>query len=107
MARSNWQNYQSRSSAHAGTAAWRRLRKEILDRDGWVCMIAGPGCRWDADIVDHIFPVAWGGNDAPENLRAACGTCHAAKTAAESRAGSAKRRGKRSPPKHPADYLYG
>src|SRR5262249_42336227 len=39
-----------------------------------MCMIEGPRCRIVANTVDHIVPVALGGDFwAPENLRAACG----------------------------------
>lgn len=56
---------------------WRRIRKQILERDNYRCQIGGPGCRGLADEVDHILPVALGGAwwDA-ENLRASCRVCN-------------------------------
>lgn len=51
---------------------------EIFERDGWVCGICGmridPSLRWPdqrSASVDHIVPVAKGGEDTRENVRAA------------------------------------
>lgn len=56
---------------------WRRIRLEILERDGYRCQIRGPNCTKVADQVDHIIPAEQGG--APyehSNLRAACRRCN-------------------------------
>lgn len=56
---------------------WRRVRGEVLARDGWVCQINAPGCTIEATEVDHIIPLRMGG--APyelSNLRAACVACN-------------------------------
>lgn len=59
------------------SSRWRRLRKTILERDGFVCQIQLPGCKLRADQVDHILPVEDGGDFyEPDNLRAACGRCN-------------------------------
>jgi hypothetical protein len=66
--------------AHAwytSTSRWRRLRKEILERDQYECRIGGPKCQRDATDADHIIPVEDGGPVwDPENLRAACHWCN-------------------------------
>ena len=64
----------------------------ILERDGWECQIPECRCpkgraidpnaehRWRA-TVDHIVPLSRGGDDTPDNLRAAHQTCNSAKRA--------------------------
>lgn len=86
------------------TAAWRRLRAEILERDGGRCYLCG---GLGADTVDHKVSVANGGSDDPSNLGAvhdrAWPHCHKKKSAAEGgRAAAAKRgRERREPERHP------
>ena len=50
-------------------AAWERLRRVILDRDGWRCTKCGRPGKLE---VHHIRPVAQGGDDSPDNLRTLC-----------------------------------
>lgn len=64
---------------------WQRARARVLDRDGHRCY----RCGQPADTVDHVVPVARGGSHDDSNLAAVCAACHAAKTAAERRAGPA------------------
>jgi 5-methylcytosine-specific restriction enzyme A len=60
------------------TAAWQKLRKAVLARDGYVCQIGGLRCRGEATSVHHLIP----SSQAPElfweptNLVAACGRCN-------------------------------
>jgi 5-methylcytosine-specific restriction protein A len=57
--------------------AWRKVRKLVLERDGWVCQIKGPRCMGRATQVDHIIPWRFGGAlYDPENLRASCTSCN-------------------------------
>jgi 5-methylcytosine-specific restriction endonuclease McrA len=56
-------------------AAWERLRKEILDRDNWICVYCGN----EANTADHIVPKAAGGEDIAHNLVAACLKCNGTK----------------------------
>jgi 5-methylcytosine-specific restriction endonuclease McrA len=35
-----------------GSGKWQKLRIQILDRDGWVCVV----CNRPAHTVDHIIP---------------------------------------------------
>lgn len=56
---------------------WPRVRKAILERDGYRCQIRGPRCAGAANVVDHIVPVTQGGAwYEPSNLRAACQPCN-------------------------------
>jgi hypothetical protein len=57
-----------------GTRRWKRLRLEILQRDGRRCWV--PSCPEWATVADHIDPVTrempdWLFYD-PRNLRASC-----------------------------------
>ena len=58
------------------TAAWKRLRRKILDRDGWRCTKCGRAGKLE---IDHIVPVKSGGDDSLENLRALCVRDHIAR----------------------------
>lgn len=65
-------------------STWDRLRLSILDRDRHLCQPCLPAGRvTPARTVDHIIPRAKGGTDDPDNLRAICDACHAAKTTRE------------------------
>jgi 5-methylcytosine-specific restriction protein A len=90
-------------------AHWRRIRANVLRRDGWQCqgsietqMVertegvniviageAGPSLRcWnEATEVDHIIPKSQGGTDELDNLQSLCKGCHSRKTAKEGRWG--------------------
>ncbi len=60
------------------TARWQKLRRYILERDGWICQVQKPGCTMRATTCDHIYPASthpelfW----AEQNLRAACRKCN-------------------------------
>ena len=55
------------------TRAWRRLRKQVLLRDGWRCR----WCGGPADTADHVVALADGGAPFdPSNLVAACRSCN-------------------------------
>jgi len=57
------------------SATWHKLRTAILKRDGYECAYCGA----HANSVDHIIPAAHGGEDHPDNLIAACGSCNSKK----------------------------
>ncbi len=49
-----------------GSGKWQKLRIQILDRDGWVCVV----CNKPAHTVDHIVPRVRGGSMwEPSNLQ--------------------------------------
>lgn len=54
------------------TSAWRRVRAQVLKRDGYRCRLCGA----PATHVDHIVPVREGGTDEPVNLPALCERCN-------------------------------
>jgi hypothetical protein len=56
---------------------WRRVRKQVLERDGYVCQVRLKRCTITATCVDHIVPVSAGGSWLDKaNLRAACEPCN-------------------------------
>lgn len=61
----------------------KRLRFEILRRDGFRCYYCGTrGNETGSGLtVDHVTPTALGGTDLPENLVSACGDCNSGKGA--------------------------
>jgi 5-methylcytosine-specific restriction enzyme A len=54
---------------------WQRIRKTVLERDGYVCY----WCRGRAWTVDHLRPTSKGGGLDYTNLVAACGPCNFSK----------------------------
>ena len=58
-----------------GSGKWKKLRLQILDRDGRQCQ-----CGQPADTVDHIIPRVKGGDMwASDNLQAMCKSCNSSK----------------------------
>lgn len=77
-----WSGPRTASSRVTMTHAWRKMRPEILKRDGRQCQIRGPHCTGVATQVDKIKPAATHPELAldPENARAACPECNAWKS---------------------------
>lgn len=63
------------SARKSNSAHWKKIRERILRRDLWECY----WCGADANTVDHIVPVAKGGQDVDENLVASCKKCNYSK----------------------------
>lgn len=63
-------------------AVSKRLRFEVLRRDGFRCYYCGTRGNETGDglTIDHVVPVALGGTDDAENLVSACGDCNSGKT---------------------------
>lgn len=60
----------------------KRTRFEVLRRDGfqcYYCHLQGPA-DGSGLTIDHVVPVALGGDDSASNLVAACRDCNAGKT---------------------------
>ena len=54
------------------SSRWRRVRREVLDRDHRVCLL----CGGPATQVDRVRPVVQGGDWYDKgNLAAICGHC--------------------------------
>ena len=71
---------------------WERVRRRVLDQDGWRCRACGRAGRLE---VDHVVPVADGGEVwNPANLQTLCRQCHIRKTIGENR----ERRRRDDPP---------
>jgi 5-methylcytosine-specific restriction protein A len=51
---------------------WRKIRASVLSRDGGRCVRCGDA----ATQVDHIVPLAHGGDNTMRNLRSVCHPCH-------------------------------
>ena len=65
--------------------AWRKLRKQVLERDKFTCQHCG---RVGGNLeCDHILNEARGGTDDLSNLQTLCRECHKVKTQEESKAG--------------------
>lgn len=58
----------------------RRLRFEILRRDGHTCRYCGATAPDAPLTVDHVIPQTLGGSDEPANLVTACQPCNAGKS---------------------------
>ena len=57
------------------TARWRKIRKRILERDGYTCQ----QCGMEGNSVDHIVPRSMQGSDEDWNLQTLCISCNSAK----------------------------
>ena len=56
---------------------WRRVRQQVLERDGHRCRLRLPGCVGEASEVDHIIDIALGGAVLElANCRAVWAPCH-------------------------------
>lgn len=60
-------------------AVSKRVRYEVLRRDGHACRYCGAMAPDVRLVVDHVMPVALGGTDEPSNLATACFDCNAGK----------------------------
>ena len=58
------------------TWQWRKVRQQVLTRDGGVCHICG---GMGANSADHVIPHSEGGTDHPSNLRAAHLSCNSSR----------------------------
>lgn len=64
---------------HYSTERWKKVRKRVLRRDP-ICQM----CEEEpSQEVDHITPLAEGGDDSMENLQGLCESCHSKKTMRE------------------------
>ena len=63
----------------------RRLRYEIMTRDGFTCVLCGAK---EMLQIDHKIARVNGGGDEPENLRTLCIDCNIGKREAEGERGS-------------------
>ena len=59
----------------------KRLRFEVFKRDGFACQYCGAQPPDVVLVLDHVQPVAKGGNNSELNLITACETCNQGKAA--------------------------
>lgn len=76
------------------TRQGRKVRRMILDRDGWQCqmcgvLLTGQMHQPNGAVVDHLEPVALSPHRErdPGNMRAVCRSCHATCNSIEQRHG--------------------
>lgn len=58
----------------------KRMRFEVLRRDGYACRYCGAKAPDVVLHVDHVIPEALGGSDEPSNLATSCEDCNQGKT---------------------------
>lgn len=56
-------------------------RKRRMARTHWLCEHCPPHSKREATVVDHIVPLAHGGDDSDGNTRNLCKACNAKATA--------------------------
>lgn len=61
-------------------AVTKRTRFEVLRRDEHTCQYCGSKAPDVALQIDHVMPVALGGDDKPSNLVTACRDCNSGKS---------------------------
>lgn len=61
-------------------AVTKRTRFEVLRRDNHTCQYCGAKAPDVTLHIDHVMPVALGGDDKPSNLVAACKECNSGKS---------------------------
>jgi hypothetical protein len=61
-------------------AVSKRLRFEVMRRDGHACRYCGASAPYVKLTIDHVTPISLGGRDGPENLVTACGPCNTGKS---------------------------
>lgn len=65
----------SRNWPKGSTPAWRRLRAQVLERDGYVCQIKLKDCTYKATVAHHLHGRGATGDD-PKYIVAACAWCN-------------------------------
>lgn len=55
------------------------LRRQLFERDNWICRYCGEVVTEHNATLDHVTPVSKGGADLPENLATACMLCNSIK----------------------------
>lgn len=61
-------------------AVSKALRFQVMRRDGFRCQYCGATAADGASlVVDHVLPVALGGQDSADNLTTSCASCNSGK----------------------------
>lgn len=64
----------SSTQAYGSRESWYEITRKVKERDGHKCRKCG---STEYLQVDHIIPVAKGGQTVQQNLWTLCATCHA------------------------------
>lgn len=56
------------------------IRFHVLERDHFRCHWCGTPARETKLVIDHVIPLAKGGEDHPRNMVAACAPCNGGKS---------------------------
>jgi 5-methylcytosine-specific restriction endonuclease McrA len=64
---------QKRPRLRLDPVAYRELRQQVLERDGWRCQFCGSLAGLEAHHVELRSRL---GDDSPENLITLCAACH-------------------------------
>ena len=97
--------WEGSTTGQGSTSAWRKVRAEVLRRDGHRCRLQHDGCTLDAAEVHHVRSVAstTSGRRAdaidPRDCVAACHSCHQIETRRQAAVG--RTRWKRRTERHP------
>lgn len=82
----NRRNAERRARLRAAPVVEQFTRREILDRDGWICQLCLAPIDWSlsgrgrfAPAIDHIIPLSKGGSHSRDNVWAAHSGCNARK----------------------------
>lgn len=70
----NWKGGNNGFRIH--TPQWYIIRKQVYQRDNWICQICGKHCRRKEIQCHHIIPYRVSLDDTPENLITLCNSCH-------------------------------
>ncbi|QNE73990.1 HNH endonuclease [Streptomyces finlayi] len=70
-----------RAAIARGNNAAARLRRAVRKSMGAECRVCLRFCLPSQLDIDHVVPLAKGGEDVDENVQALCKLCHKAKTA--------------------------
>lgn len=71
-----------RGNGRLGPGRRREIeRAYIIERDGGRCHLCGKVCEVAEIHLDHVVPLARGGDHSAANLRVACATCNLSKGA--------------------------
>ena len=62
-----------------------KLRYQVMQKDGFKCVLCGKNANEDRLEIDHIKPVVYGGTNELDNLRTLCSECNKGKMLLEER----------------------
>ncbi|MAG24943.1 HNH endonuclease [Candidatus Pacearchaeota archaeon] len=79
--RKAWRPESKRDTNRIRGSMGQKLRKRRMERTNWLCEdCSAKGLVRAADVVDHIKPLALGGEDVDSNTRNLCNDCHKVRT---------------------------